>query len=249
MALYDISKKVRISENYYYELNGSEVSDMLGEHRVKTKPCKRALFSVSSPSPDIFVVVRIEKVLHGDYDESVESYVKFDNVKDKDREKIERDVKERCARLGQWRQPFCVGILPLFNAEDRSMSVITSGNKEHPHQLTMKNIYRYRGDVGDLAFFEQMPEKGSSSSKKMKPLNGYMTLEVRELAQSDVAANTNAKPANMQEVLVSPCSLPVHPDVKVPSSEVRLFRTISPIVPLLTFICSTFKRCKNSRKH
>lgn len=166
-------------------------------------------------------MVRIEKVLHGDYDESVEAYVKFDTVKDKDRDKIERDIKERCTRLGQWRQPFCVGMLPLFNtSEDRHVTVITSGQKDHPQLLTMKNIYRYRGDVGDLAFFDQMPEKGSSSSKKMKPLNGYMTLEIRELAQSDIAVNTNAKPANMQEVLVSPCSLPVHPDVKVPSTEV-----------------------------
>jgi hypothetical protein len=240
LALYDIAKKLRISENFYFHLNSAETQGLLGQ-KIRTKECRKALFSVSYPSPDIFIVVRIEKVLQGvNYDEVVEPYIKYDSLRDKDKEKILRDVKDTCSRLGRWRQPFCVGMLPLFNISDdkRDLTVIAGANvqskeKDFPPTVSiMRSFYRYKGDVGDQAFFEQLPEKGSRSSKSMKPLSGYLALDIKEVllqtpagrapssSQINTASNTQSLPV-LYDSVVSPSLLPLHPDKKAPATDVH----------------------------
>jgi hypothetical protein len=235
LALYDFAKKLRISENFYFHLNSLETQGLLGTQKVRTKECRKALFSISYPSPDIFIVVRVEKVLQGaNYDDIVEPYIKHDTLRDKDKEKLIRDAKDACTRLGRWRQPFCVGMLPLFNVSDdkRDLTVITGANvqsKDVPPSVNiMRSLYRYKGDVGDQAFFEQLPEKGSRSSKSMKPLSGYLVLDIKEVLLPTPTGKAPSVPPGtalypqlpvLYDSVVSPSLLPLHPDKKSPTTD------------------------------
>lgn len=48
---------------------------------------RNCVISINKPSPDLFVVVRLEKVLQGDISECAEPYVRDDKNKDKVRNK------------------------------------------------------------------------------------------------------------------------------------------------------------------
>lgn len=83
MALYDAKEKKKLSENFYFNLNSECTKQMLSGHiphaDVSTLS-RTAVFDVTNPSPDVFLVVRIEKVLQGDVNECVEPYIKDDKV-------------------------------------------------------------------------------------------------------------------------------------------------------------------------
>lgn len=83
MALYDAKEKKKLSENFYFNLNTDATRHMLSAHvphaDVSTLS-RSAVFDLHNPSPDIFLVVRVEKVLQGDVNECVEPYIKDDKV-------------------------------------------------------------------------------------------------------------------------------------------------------------------------
>lgn len=139
----------------------------------KREPSNKAILTITYPSPDIYLVLRVEKVLQGDVDQVTEPYVKFANVsetstfnfvtkaleylkwqhlqvKDKEREKLKTQAKEYCSRLGQYRQPFCWAMLPLFG-EDKKLMV--EKNTE------FKALFRQKSsDIGDSHFLETVNE-------------------------------------------------------------------------------------------
>lgn len=83
MALFDAKEKKKLSENFYFNLNSEATRQMLSAHvpyaDVSTMS-RSAVFDILNPSPDIFLVVRVEKVLQGDVNECVEPYIKDDKV-------------------------------------------------------------------------------------------------------------------------------------------------------------------------
>lgn len=59
---------------------------MLGSHIAYSDAstlARSCVMSVSKPSPDLFLVVRLEKVLQGDISECAEPYLREDKNKDK----------------------------------------------------------------------------------------------------------------------------------------------------------------------
>ena len=62
---------------------------------------KQAVFNISQPHPDIFLVVRVEKVLQGALSKCLEPYQKSDSVKAGN--KVRRQMKEMCCRIGEWK--------------------------------------------------------------------------------------------------------------------------------------------------
>lgn len=102
IALYDAKERKKLSENFYFDMNSENLKRMLTSHvpysDVSTQS-RSAIFEISNPSSDLFLVIRLEKVLQGDIKDSVEPYLKDD--KDKVRKKtkfsIKRLVKSRFA--------------------------------------------------------------------------------------------------------------------------------------------------------
>lgn len=83
MALYDAKEKKKVSETFYFDLNPESLKRMLGSHirysDISTM-ARACIFDISQPSSDLFLVVRLEKVLQGDLNECVEPYIKDDKV-------------------------------------------------------------------------------------------------------------------------------------------------------------------------
>ncbi|XP_065085612.1 dedicator of cytokinesis protein 9 isoform X1 [Ochlerotatus camptorhynchus] len=78
-----------------------------------TARAKQAIFSVTSPNPDIFVVVKIDKILQGAINPSAEPYLKAS----KDVKllcKLQKTVRQYAHKCGHYRMPFAWAARPLF---------------------------------------------------------------------------------------------------------------------------------------
>ncbi|XP_016323963.1 dedicator of cytokinesis protein 8-like [Sinocyclocheilus anshuiensis] len=61
MALYDLKEKKKISENVHFDMNSDQMKGFLRSHTPHTDPstlARSAIFSISYPSPDIYLVIR-----------------------------------------------------------------------------------------------------------------------------------------------------------------------------------------------
>lgn len=123
LALYDVREKKKISENFYFDLNSDSTKGLLrahGTHPAISTLARSAIFSVTYPSPDIFLVIKLEKVLQqGDISECCEPYMvmkEADTAKNKEKlEKLRLAAEQFCTRLGRYRMPFAWTAVHLAN--------------------------------------------------------------------------------------------------------------------------------------
>lgn len=108
MALYDISCNQRISENVYSSLRMSDTPSGRAHH----------VFQVTYPSPDIYLLVRVERILQGDI---APLYEKYSNLKGRKPSMGElRDIHQR---LGSYRQPWVWAALPIFSITNSELTL------------------------------------------------------------------------------------------------------------------------------
>lgn len=72
-----------------------------------------ALFSVTAPHPDIFVVVKIDKILQGGMHSAAEPYLKA-SKDPKLAQKLHRNALQYSQKIGRFRMPFAWAARPLF---------------------------------------------------------------------------------------------------------------------------------------
>ena len=113
-AIYDAKERKKISENFYFDMNTESIKRMLNSHvpYSDTSTLSRsAIFEITHPSNDLFLVIRLEKVLQGDIKDSVEPYLKeYSNI-----EKAKSNALDYTERLGKYRAPFGFTAIYLNN--------------------------------------------------------------------------------------------------------------------------------------
>lgn len=161
MALYDLKEKKKISENFYCDLNSEQFRSFLKPHMPHVDHstlAKSAIFSVTYPTPDIYLVIKIEKVLQqGEISDCADPYMTFrecDSAKNKDKlEKLRGHAETFCHRLGRYRMPFAwatVNVMEVIStvALDRDVTDsdslrVKSSSIDRKGQLPRRNSERY----------------------------------------------------------------------------------------------------------
>uniref|UniRef100_A0A8C3URS3 Dedicator of cytokinesis 8 n=1 Tax=Catharus ustulatus TaxID=91951 RepID=A0A8C3URS3_CATUS len=126
IALYDIKERKKISENFHCDLNSDSLRGLLRSHTPSidlSTQARSAVFSVTYPSPDIYLVIKIEKVLQqGEIGDCAEPYMVLkEGEAGKTKEKIEKlkaQAESFCQRLGKYRMPFAwipISLTNFFN--------------------------------------------------------------------------------------------------------------------------------------
>lgn len=173
MYLYDTNKRVRISETYFFDLNDDEILNLIGgKESFKVKKNITPLFSVNQTTQDIWLIIRVDKILQGDtHDTIAETYSKLENVKEREKEKIEEKVKSFCSKQSKYRQPFCWGFISLFN-EEKQLRVGKG--------TTLSSFYRYKDTVSDSCIIEVLSDFSKLGSKKSRSIPGKLKLDIFE---------------------------------------------------------------------
>uniref|UniRef100_A0A8D3C120 Dedicator of cytokinesis 7 n=1 Tax=Scophthalmus maximus TaxID=52904 RepID=A0A8D3C120_SCOMX len=207
LALYDVKEKKKISENFFFDLNSEQTKGMLRPH-IQTAAistlARSAIFSITYPSQDVFLVIKLEKVLQqGDIGECAEPYMVFkesDAAKNKEKlEKLRGQSEQFCQRLGRYRMPFAWTAIHLMNIVnsagslerdtelERSLERTTSGDEScsltgfRPATLTITNFFKQEGDRlsdEDLYKFLADMRRPSSVLRRLRPITAQLKLDI-----------------------------------------------------------------------
>ncbi|XP_036825046.1 dedicator of cytokinesis protein 7 isoform X15 [Oncorhynchus mykiss] len=182
LALYDVKEKKKISENFLFDLNSEQTKGMLRSHSQTaaiSTLARSAIFSITYPSQDVFLVIQLEKVLQqGDIGECAEPYMVFkesDTAKNKEKlDKLRSQSEQFCTRLGRYRMPFAWTAIHLMNI------VNSAGSLERDTELEMG-----------------LPErKGSWSERKNSSIVGRRSLE-RTTSGDESCSLSSFRPATL----------------------------------------------------
>ncbi|XP_048056575.1 dedicator of cytokinesis protein 9 isoform X7 [Megalobrama amblycephala] len=134
LSLFDVQNSRKISADFHVDLNHPLVRSMIPPPSMQINGAvdtphgemlpsellegmlqypKKGVFSVMCPHPDIFLVARIEKVLQGGITHCAEPYMKSSDSS-KVAQKVLKNAKMACSRLGQYRMPFAWAARPVF---------------------------------------------------------------------------------------------------------------------------------------
>lgn len=116
LALYDVRSRKKISENFHFDTNPENVNALVspgGTQADAVTLARNALFQLNDSNiEDVFLVLRVEKVLEGD------PSVAFDRFSSSVTPKAQAEVADFCERLGRFRQPIAWGAFPLAGESD-----------------------------------------------------------------------------------------------------------------------------------
>lgn len=154
-------------------------ADLLRCPRQQFQQLRQCLLSVSAPHADIYLVLRIEKVLQCSIAQAAEPYLKA--ARDaKLGQKVYKAAKSCAQHIGHYRQPFGWAARPLFKAYSHELDV------EPQREFEFNTIYRQElpklrdEELLKLLADYRKPEKLS----KLTIIPGYMRLQLQLLDQT-----------------------------------------------------------------
>uniref|UniRef100_A0A4X1W0L1 Dedicator of cytokinesis 8 n=2 Tax=Sus scrofa TaxID=9823 RepID=A0A4X1W0L1_PIG len=195
IALYDVKERKKISENFHCDLNSDQFKGFLRAHTpsvATSSQARSAVFSVTYPSSDIYLVVKIEKVLQqGEIGDCAEPYMvikESDGGKSKEKiEKLKLQAESFCQRLGKYRMPFAWA--PISLASFFSVSTLD-------REVTDVESMVGKGSVGERRTLSQsrrlseralsLEENGLGSNFKTMTINSFFKQEGDRLSDEDL---------------------------------------------------------------
>ncbi|XP_077987576.1 dedicator of cytokinesis protein 9-like [Glandiceps talaboti] len=201
LALYDAKEGKKISEDFNLDLNHDFIRSLLPHSQNKDIPNggnadqpgktsgygkpdlgkvdenwlkfpKQGVFSVVDPHSEIYLVVRIEKVLQGNISTCVEPYLKNGDAL-KTAHKLFRQARIFCSRMGQYRMPFAWAARPLFQDSVRI-----------DHKAQFSSFYKQEsGKVCDEDLIKHLRDMKSNVEKlnRLQAIPGNFKLSIAAL--------------------------------------------------------------------
>ncbi|XP_030749591.1 dedicator of cytokinesis protein 9 isoform X3 [Sitophilus oryzae] len=147
LCLFDVKNGRKLTENFYFDVNSDSIRTTFNSSSQSNSSCyngtshvkldvlqkvssewllypRQALLSITNPHPDIFLFVRIEKVLQGGINQSSDPYVKA-NKDFKIGLKCYKNIATCCQRLGKYRMPFAWTARPLYRLYSNELDTIS----------------------------------------------------------------------------------------------------------------------------
>ncbi|XP_058247472.1 dedicator of cytokinesis protein 9 isoform X13 [Hemibagrus wyckioides] len=168
LSLFDVQNSRKIAADFHVDLNhpsvramvpgsGAQIINGASDTAQQTQNDlpdsflqypRQGVFSVMCPHPDIFLVARIEKVLQGGITHCAEPYMKSSDST-KTAQKVLKNAKVACSRLGQYRMPFAWAARPLF--KDASGSLDKSARfsaiyRQDSNKLSNEDMFKLLAD-------------------------------------------------------------------------------------------------------
>uniref|UniRef100_A0A7N8XCL2 Dedicator of cytokinesis 11 n=1 Tax=Mastacembelus armatus TaxID=205130 RepID=A0A7N8XCL2_9TELE len=198
LALFDVSKNCKISAEFHVDLNPPCVREMLTDasgqergggggammngdsgrgnglpvlQRVSEALLRfptQAIFSVTNPHADIFLVARVEKVLQNGITHSAEPYIKSSDM-NKTAQKVLKTAKQTCQRLGQYRMPFAWAAKQVFKDAQGSLDMdgkFSPLYRQDSSKISTDDIIKLLGDI-------RKPEKS-----KLQTIPGQLNVTI-----------------------------------------------------------------------
>lgn len=201
VALFDAKAGRKLTENFYFDVNEDKVRDIFKQNKSESPLLirngddsskisnipelatvdiekewilypKQAIMSVTNPHPDVFIVVRIDKILQGSISQSSEPYIKAS----KDPKlglKLRRQIHQFSQKIGHHRMPFAWAARPLFRLYSNDLDA----------NIDFPAIYRQEGaklkdeDILKLLSEYRKPDKFS----KLIVIPGNLRISVEPL--------------------------------------------------------------------
>uniref|UniRef100_A0A7N8XF84 Dedicator of cytokinesis 8 n=1 Tax=Mastacembelus armatus TaxID=205130 RepID=A0A7N8XF84_9TELE len=194
MALYDLKEKKKISENFYFDLNSEQFRNFLKPHTPhvdNSTLAKSAIFSITYPSQDIYLVIKIEKVLQqGEISDCADPYMTLrecESAKNKDKlEKLRGQAETFCQRLGRYRMPFAWATVKIIDV----VSTATQ-DRDVPDSDTLKGGVKksLTNRLSDEDLLKVLAEikKTSNPQRRIKTIPGYIKLDMSPVHDTPVA--------------------------------------------------------------
>ncbi|RZC34337.1 dedicator of cytokinesis protein 9 [Asbolus verrucosus] len=234
LCLFDAKNSRKLTENFHFDVNSSCIrKTMFNNHEPDVKlelpqgltqqwlffP-RQALISITNPHPDIFLVVRIEKVLQGGICQSSEAYVKA-NKDPKISLKVYKNIGTCCQRLGNYRMPFAWAVRPLFRLYSNELDNTSEFHaiyRQEPNKLTDEELLKLLSEY-------RKPDKFS----KFTVIPG--SLQIKITAMNELPSNC------LTTALVPLKPFPVPPSTD-PTLEITEFEASSEkdVHPYTTFV-------------
>ncbi|KAJ8252909.1 hypothetical protein GJAV_G00206900 [Gymnothorax javanicus] len=171
LSLFDVQNSRKISADFHVDLNHPSVRQMVSNpggqlvngtgdapQNAQRLPSglpeallqypRQGVFSVTCPHADIFLVARIEKILQGGITHCAEPYMKSSDS-NKAAQKVLKNAKLACSRLGQYRMPFAWAARPVFR--DASGTLDKSARfsplyRQDSGKLSNEDMFKLLGD-------------------------------------------------------------------------------------------------------
>lgn len=239
MAVYDARRMRKVSEDFRFDVNNAYLRNMLpktlrrksfpggsnsssnGNSKEVPLPSigelgeewlafpRQAVFTVQRPEPELFFVVRIEKVLQGSIAQASEPYLRHGNMGDaRQGTKAQKLARTCCQRLGHYRMPFAWAAKPVFTRYscelDRS-SDFGHIYRQDSTRLSEEDILKFLSDW-------KRPEK----AKHFTVIPGQIKVAVRALSPEEALENS------LTSALVPVVPFPM-PPTKDPTLEIQQF--------------------------
>ncbi|KRY19445.1 Dedicator of cytokinesis protein 6, partial [Trichinella patagoniensis] len=174
MWLFDADKKRRVSENFYFDNNSEEMRALLRRstpYQDASTCCMSALFKITCPSPDLFLVIRLEKVLQpGDINDAVDPYLK----EDRNKEKLTANAVEYCDRLGQYRMALAWSAVDLSkiigSASTLERGCTSATGQNYECHVSDSDSTLSSGTLGECVSQKTMRKSASGSVSRSTPV-------------------------------------------------------------------------------
>ncbi|GBP59741.1 Dedicator of cytokinesis protein 9 [Eumeta japonica] len=193
LAVYDSRSGKKLTENFHFDLNHNAVKDLVKDNEctkslvenfsydVKLdidqipeewfKSKKQVILSINNPHPDLFIVVRIDKILQGHVNQVSEPYLKA--TKDPRLGlKVHKSIQCYANRVGAYKMPFAWAAKPLFRMYSNDLDTtpdFPAIYRQEPNKMSDDDLIKILSDF-------RKPEKLA----KLTVIPGWLNINIQQ---------------------------------------------------------------------